>query len=52
MAPGSEGLGWGMGVGGPEAEVGEDLPDYRSLINEGMIRFGPRRCGQSINSTS
>jgi len=35
VAPGGEGLGWAVGVGGSEAEVGEDLFDDRGLVNEG-----------------
>lgn len=35
MAPGGEGLGWAVGVGGPEPEVGEDLLDDLRLVNEG-----------------
>ena len=33
MAPGDEGLGWAVGVDGPEAEVGQDLLDDRGLVN-------------------
>ena len=33
MAPGNEGLGWAVGVGGSDREVGQDLLDARGLLN-------------------
>ena len=34
MAAGGEGLGWAVGVDGPEPEVGEDLRDDLGLVKE------------------
>jgi len=33
VAPGGEGLGWGVEVSGPGAKLGEDLFDDRGLLN-------------------
>ena len=45
MAPGGEGLGWGVGVGGSDREVGQDLLDYRGLVNEGDDPHGAATSG-------
>ena len=45
MAPGGEGLGWGVGVGGSDREVGQDLLDARGLLNgRGLIAEPESQC--------
>ena len=41
MAQGGEGLGWAVGMGGPGAEVGQDLLDDRGLLNGRALLADP-----------